>query len=203
MGVPYFVQSPYATFAQGLEACLLCQALAEQSRGRRGTALAWATAAALAKPSLGLVYGLIVVLLIARDAIRGRWPIRRLLGRDGLGPAIATGAVGLAVLAGVYGIEPVVRHRAADGRAGQLPRREFRLLLRRGPRLLAPARNSPAGYYLGTVAGFWIVGSITLLIAGLVALARWGARGDDPDAATTREAWSRRAVRYCTPSSSR
>ena len=61
VGLPFFVPSNQPNFTHGLESALLCQALAEQARGRRATALALATAAVLSKPSLGFVFGLILL----------------------------------------------------------------------------------------------------------------------------------------------
>lgn len=178
VGLPYFVQSPYATFAQGLEACLLCSALAAQAEGRRGAALAWATAAVLAKPNLGFVLGFLLVVLMGRDAIRGRWPVRTLVGPAGFGPAIATAAAGLAVLTTVYGVTPVARTVVPTAGLANYRAAHFGFFFGIGREFWHPAGKRP-GYYLGGAAGFWIVGSLTLIAAGLVAARRLARDGAD------------------------
>src|ERR1700719_1838988 len=57
----YAFQASYVNFAHALEALLLCLALAAQARGSYSSALACATAAVFAKPSMGYVYGLLLV----------------------------------------------------------------------------------------------------------------------------------------------
>ena len=179
VGLPFFVPSSQPNFAHGLESALLCQALAEQSRGRRATALALATAAVFAKPSLGFVYGLIL-LLATLGSLRDRRSVRALLGREGLGPAIATGLILLAVLAAVYGVVPLVR--TVIPTAGMANYRAANFGFFRGVgRLFWNPPGVTAGYYVGTVVGFWIVGSLTLMAAGLAAARRLFAdRGGAP-----------------------
>jgi|SRR5208282_3224327 len=63
--------------AHHLEAALLSVALAEHAYGRRQTALALVTASCLTKPSLGYVYGLLLLIFILADLSR----------RNGLGVA--------------------------------------------------------------------------------------------------------------------
>jgi hypothetical protein len=170
VGLPFFVQSCYPNLAHGLEAGLLCHALAEQARGRNGVALAMATLAVLAKPSLGLAYGFVLVLVIL-FSLRGRWSWRAAVRFDALGPSLVTGLVMVALLAMTYGVESVVRTvlpmaGMATYRAGG-----FGFFFGSGRDFWRPAGAGP-GYYLGTVAGFWLAGSLTLTAVGLVALAR-------------------------------
>ena len=170
VGLPFFVQSCYPNLAHGLEAALLCQALAEQARGRRGVALALATLAVLAKPSLGLAYGLVLLSLIL-ISLRGRWSWRAVFGFDALGPALVAGVVTIAVLASLYGVPSVVRTilpmaGMATYRAGG-----FGFFFGSGRDFWRP-KGVGLCYYLGTVAGFWLAGSLTLAAAALFAIAR-------------------------------
>ena len=187
VGLPFFVPSSQPNFTHGLESGLLCQALAEQARGRRATALALATAAVLAKPSLGFVFGLIL-LVATLAALRGRWSARSILGSEGLGPAIVTGVVLLAVLAAVFGVAPVVRTVIPTAGLANYRAANFGFFFGIGRRFWLPSRAGP-GYYLGTVVGFWLVGSLSLVVAGLVAARRLIAARDRlrPGAATADE----------------
>src|SRR5713101_2853964 len=67
IAIGFAVQSSYPAAAQAVEACLLGLALAEHAAGRRDRALALAGAAVFAKPSMGFVYGILLILLLARD----------------------------------------------------------------------------------------------------------------------------------------
>src|SRR5271167_154340 len=95
----YAFQSTYVNFAHATEAVLLSHALAEQARGSRANALALATAAVFAKPSMGWIYGLLLIVLMVGERNRERPLFRRLLAE--LAPAFAvflllTGAISLA-----------------------------------------------------------------------------------------------------------
>jgi hypothetical protein len=70
VALPFAVQSSYPSIAHLIEAALLCNAIAEHAAGRRSSALVLAAAACFAKPSMGYVYGLILIILIARDLNR-------------------------------------------------------------------------------------------------------------------------------------
>ena len=62
----------YFNIAHGLEAVLICFAVAEQARGARANALALTTAAVFAKPSMGFVYSGLLLTLTIVDFCRGR-----------------------------------------------------------------------------------------------------------------------------------
>ena len=100
-------------------------------------------------------------------SLRGRWSARTLLGAEGLGPAIATGVVLLAVLSAVYGVEPVVRTVIPTAGLANYRASHYGFFFGIGRMFWHPPGAGP-GYYLGTVVGFWIVGTLTLLVAGLV-----------------------------------
>ena len=74
----YALQASYINFAHAIEAVLLTHALAEQTRGSRANALALVSAAVFAKASMGYVYGLLLIVLIARDLSRGGFSGRAL-----------------------------------------------------------------------------------------------------------------------------
>ena len=173
LGAPFFIQSCYPNLAHALEAALLCQALAEQSKGRRGSALAWATLAVFSKPSLGLAYGFVLVVIVAGRIWTGDrigWA-KSLFGRDAFGPAILTAVVGLLLLIGLYGYESVIRTVVPLAGSATYKAGGFGFFFGSGSEFWRPKGVGP-GYYFGTVAGFWIAGSLMLVLGGVVALAR-------------------------------
>ena len=91
----YAFQASYVNFAHATETVLLSHALAQQSCGKRSGALALATAAIFAKPSMGFVYGLLLVILIARDSKLGSSASRHFF--RALAPAVMV-FVGLSAL---------------------------------------------------------------------------------------------------------
>ena len=93
----YAFQATYVNFAHATEAVLLSHALAEQARGSRANALALATAAVFAKPSMGWVYGLLLVILIARDLSGPDFSMRRLVVALAPAGAVFTGLSSLLI----------------------------------------------------------------------------------------------------------
>jgi len=175
--LPFAILPSYQSFIYALEASVLCNALAEHAAGRRPRALALATAACLVKPSMGYVYGFIMLLLIAREASRGdsaastriRW--REMLAA--LAPAAATGAILGALLAAVYGVPSLI---------GTLFPTSGRAIYRffgygsvlSGGRGLWYHPGGGIDFYLLTISGFWIAASVWLLLAGVGAGWRLG-----------------------------
>jgi hypothetical protein len=154
----YSFQATYINFAHAIEAVLLSQALAEQARGSRTKALAFASAAVFAKPSMGYVYGLLLVALIFRDLRRSGFSFRRLLTE--LAPA-AFVFLGLATVVSLtYGpqtflhtvlpIEGVSNYRALN----------FGLMA--AGRGLWDPKGLPWIFYFIDVSGFWIAGTLFL-----------------------------------------
>ena len=86
---------------QVLEPALLINAMAFQARGRRGIALALTTTCLFVKPSMGYLYGLVLLLSIISNERQRWWKT--------LIPAAATGLVIAAILMAVYGMEPLLR----------------------------------------------------------------------------------------------
>lgn len=74
LAIPDVLFPSYSTVVHVLEPALLVHGLVEQARGRRGTALALATAALFVKPSMAYVYGfcLLVAIVAASRGADGR-----------------------------------------------------------------------------------------------------------------------------------
>jgi hypothetical protein len=170
VALPFTILPAYQSFVYALEASLLCNALAEQAAGRRANALALATAACLAKPSMGYLYGLVLVLLILCDGWCGNFAAEsRSVWRwilESFAPAAITGAVLLTILAAVYGIPPLVATVIpASGRAIYRAIGYGSVFF--SGRGLWYGPKGGITFYLLTVAGFWIAASLWLVAAGL------------------------------------
>jgi hypothetical protein len=161
------VALPYAVgvftglnIAHHLEAALLSVALAEQAYGRRSTALALATAACFTKPSLGYVYGLLLLIFIFAD-LRQRNRVSAGEIARSLVPAALTGLLLISILALVYGAGSVV--------ATLYPRTGFAVYRASNFGLFGEGRTffHPPGanwrWYIGNPTGLWLLGSIWLL----------------------------------------
>ncbi len=164
--IPYAIQTNGPNLAHPLEAALLANGLAEQAAGRRGRALAFATAACFAKPSMGYVYGLLLVCLAAREMV----PLGRLRPAaiwSFLLPSLITG-IGLgSLLAASYG--PAVLVRTLLPLSGLHAYQALNFgFLRAGHNFWHPP-GARIGYYAGTVAGLWIVGTLWLFACSAVA----------------------------------
>jgi len=72
LALPFAILPIYPQLAHSMEALLLCNALAEQAADKHSRALALATAASFAKPSLAYAYGLLVLLIIMRKCWQNR-----------------------------------------------------------------------------------------------------------------------------------
>ncbi len=105
--MPVAVQPGYPNLAHALEAAFIANALAEQAADRLPRALALTTAAVFSKPSMGYFYGLLIAILLLHNW--WRQPGARLahLTRTML-PAAIAGLSLSAVLAGMYGISPLL-----------------------------------------------------------------------------------------------
>ncbi len=157
LSMPDVLFSTYNTSVHVFEPALLVHGLAEQARGRRGRALAFATAALFVKPSLGYVYGmvlLICILLAAKGGARGYW-VRS------LGPAAATGIVLAVVVAGAFGVGPLVG--TIIPRAGMAIYRQegFGFFRGTGREFWALPGAGLRDYFRYEV-GFWLIGSAWL-----------------------------------------
>lgn len=105
VAIPDLALVTYIGLVQSLEQALLVNALAEQARGRRGTALALLTACCFVKPSLAAVQGLVVLIAIAVRTRRDDYSasIRT------LAPACVIAVLITGALLTTFGIVPVSR----------------------------------------------------------------------------------------------
>lgn len=171
LAMPDLMLSSMVVLVHALEPALLVHALAFQARGRRGAALALATADLFVKPSMAYLYGLLLLIAIVAER-----PGRARLART-LAPAVATAAV-LAVGLGLwFGFGPLV-HTLSPGAGLEVYRqnhygffhgvgRDFWLLPGATPR-----------DYLRYEVGAWLVGSVVLLLGGVAGLVRLVRRRD-------------------------
>jgi hypothetical protein len=169
LSLPVAIMPIYPHLAQSMEALLLCNALAEQAAGKHSRALALVTAALFAKPSLSYAYGLLLSLIIVRTCWQNRDSFFKQLFSAML-PAIGTALILAITLATVFG--PQSLFRTLIPTQGMLIYR----LLDYGPSNVLVLLHPPGvriGYYLGTVAGFWTLGSVWLIGCGIVATRRY------------------------------
>lgn len=155
-----------------VEASFLTHALAEQARGRRARAVTLVTVAATMKASMAVVYGFILVVLLAIET----WKKRGTGLRDwvrAFGPAAATGLILLVLLSLLYGPE-TVQATLVPARAARIYRENhFGFFGERGRFFWHPP-GARIGYYLGTPAGIWLVGSLVLFAGAIEGLwYRW------------------------------
>jgi hypothetical protein len=177
-GLPYAVQLIYPNFSQAIESALLANALAEQARGRRSFALALTTAACFAKPSLGYVYGLILILLILWALYSDHaLTLRSALAE--LAPAGITAMCIFAIIALAYSVKATALTLLPLAGAANYRAFHYGFFTGMG-RLFWWPNDAGWGYYLTTVAGFWIIGTIWLLMSGAVAAYRlWLVKAND------------------------
>ena len=148
--------------AHALEAALLMTALAEHAAGRLHRSLALVTLAAFVKPSLGYVYGVILIGLILSEA--SRW--KRLL------PAAFIGAALLVALTVRFGWEAVVRTQLPFDAMKAYEKANFGFCFGSGRPFWLPA-NPEFDYYFGGVAAVWLLSSAVLGITALRLLPRF------------------------------
>jgi hypothetical protein len=172
---PFTILPSYQSFIYAFEAAVLCNGLAEQAAGRRASALALATAAALAKPSMGYLYGLVLLLLILLDVLRGRgaaapgFDWRGALGA--IAPAAVIGAILITLLGTMYGAGSMLA-TVFPGSGRAIYRAMGYGSVFGGGRGLLYLPGGGIGFYLFTIAGFWIVASVWLLASGIRAASR-------------------------------
>jgi hypothetical protein len=165
---------PTFTLTYALEAALLSNALAEQAAQRRATALALATTACFVKPSMGYLYGFLLVAMalleawgIRADVSSGSSPStstdwRRFMHT--MTPAAVTVATVMLILAAVYGarVLAITLLPTAGMNAYRFQGMGFFHGAGRDfwyqPHLGLP-------FYVFTVAGFWLAASVWLFAA--------------------------------------
>jgi hypothetical protein len=172
---PFAILPSYPSFIYALEAAVLCNGLAEQAAGRRSSALALATVACLVKPSMGYLYGFLLLFLILRDVQRGGggaaapgFDWRAALGA--IAPAAVTGAILVTLLGTIYGAGSMLA-TVLPGSGRAIYRAMGYGSVFGGGRGLYIS-NRGIEFYLFTIAGFWIVASLWLLVSGIRAALR-------------------------------
>lgn len=158
-------QSSYPNLAHCVEAVILAHALAEHVRGSNRNAFTLATIAVFVKPSMGYVFGVVLLLLIALELDREGGTVRDFIAS--VVPAAIIFAVLSVVLVGVYGarsflftivpIEGVSLYRAVN----------FGLIHGPGRYLWDPGERQPVLYFID-IPGFWIASTVYLVVAAIV-----------------------------------
>ncbi len=169
VAMPFIVLDAFPNFAHGIEASLLSHGLAEQAAGRRRNALMLAAMACFAKPTLGYFYGAILVGLTLCEL----WTNDRLqwfaVSKE-ISLAVLATSILLFVLGGLFGygslfrtLLPITGARAYRAAGYGFFRIGHGFWYHPGAR---------PGYYLGTVVGFWLIGSMWLFVTGVTAVGR-------------------------------
>ncbi len=167
VAMPWAVLSSYINLTHALEAILICHALAEHALGRRQQALALLTTCLFVKPTMGYVYGLLLTLLIIRDAWAGG--VRGFLRN--LAPAIATGVVLVALCGCWFGINPLINSLFPLTGATNYRSMNYGFFRGVGRRFWLPDDVWPT-FYLVTPAGHYLIGTVVLSAAAVAALLR-------------------------------
>jgi hypothetical protein len=158
VAIGYAYQATYINFAHAIEAALISHALAQQACGRRENALAIGCAAVLAKPSMGYVYSLLLLIVIVRDLIARGFSFRRWLIAF-VPAAIVFSSLAL-VLIGVYGARAFMHTTFPT--EGAVSYRALNFGITRAGLDLWDPKGMPWIFYLIHVSGFWVAGTIFL-----------------------------------------
>jgi hypothetical protein len=172
----YSFQASYINFAHAIEAVLLSHALAEQARGSKASALALVSAATFAKPSMGYVWGLVLVVLIVRELIGAEFALRRMI--RALTPA-AIVVVSLALVLSLFYGATTLLHTALPIEGATAYHSMNYGLLGTGQRFWDP-KGLPWTFYLIDVSGFWIASTLFLFASVLFQLLSRSAHAVSP-----------------------
>jgi hypothetical protein len=148
-----------------LDRLLLCVGLLRQAQGKRNQSLAFATAACFAKPAMGYLYGLVLLILIVLELRRQGGPRIPALARS-LMPAVCTGLGFILLLSITFG-----RFALFNSLIPVSGARAYRVLNYGWRGAAWSFFHFPGvriGYYFGTPVTFWVCA--TLYLAGSVAL---------------------------------
>jgi hypothetical protein len=167
VAVAVFVVMPrgFPSPAHALEAALLTHALACHAAGRPGRALTLVTVAVFVKPSLGYVYGLILLALVVSGWPGGQSRWRRLI------PAAATGTFLTAVLAAGFGWQAVLDTQVPLTGMRAYRDAGFGFFNGSGKLFWQPALVE-VGYYVYSVVGVWLASSVVLVACAIRLLPR-------------------------------
>ncbi len=171
--MPFTVRPMLPNLAHALEAALLANALAAQLTSKR-IALALATAVCFTKPTMGYVYGLLVLFLIAVD-LHQRDQLTLVSFARMLVPAFVTGIALISILSAVYGPIPLLHTLSPEQGAAAYRALNFGFFNGIGHRYLYFPGARP-GYYLGDFVALWALAGLWLLGAALAEATRF--RGD-------------------------
>jgi hypothetical protein len=181
---PVAIMPAYPHLAHSIEALLFCNALAEQASGKHSRALALVTAAVFAKPSLAYVFGLLLLLIIALQARPDKGSPSRQFFLLIL-PAAGTASILTIALAIVYGPRALLK-TVMPTKGAFLYR-----LVNYGPSSVARFLHPPGvriNFYLGTITGFWGLGSIWLIVCGaLLVPTLWNRSNSDRSVQAAKE----------------
>ena len=147
-----------------LEQALLINALAFQARGKRGISLALATACLFVKPSMAYLYGLMLIVVIAR-----RTDLR--YGRRVLVPAVITGLVLGCTLAAIFGLVPLFT-TLTPGAGIEVYRQSRHGFFNGVGKEFWFIPGGGLRDYFRYEVGSWMVGTFLLTTGGLLALVR-------------------------------
>jgi hypothetical protein len=160
----------YWNFAHAVEAALLCHAIAAQAGGRTRTALALTTAAVFAKPSMGYFYAALLMVGAALK-MRASGGITLKAVEKLIGPSITVTAVLAVLMIGVYGPVPLW-HTLLPLTGARGYHVQHLGLLTQGRYFLSPP-GARTGYFIGTFAGVWMLGTLWLIAAAAVCATRF------------------------------
>jgi len=167
--MPILVFTQYLTFSHALEAAFIIHALAAQAARNRSQALVWATLAVLAKPAMGLFYGLFLIGFVVLDMYRADE-----LGWGSfvkvLAPASAVAVSGSLILAGVFGIRSLAATILPFSASREYGALHFGFM-HAGESFWWPQQRISLGYYVQSVAGFYVLATLLLLAGALWACA--------------------------------
>lgn len=167
IAMPWAALASYINLAHAVEAALICHALAEHALGRKQRALALLTACIFVKPTMAYVYGLLLVLLLLRDVKSSG--VRGLL--RALAPSTVT-AIVLFMLCGCwFGFRPLVSSLLPLVGAASYRNMHYGFFHGIGRQFWLPDNVRPS-YYLLTPAGQYLVGTLILLGAAVIAFKR-------------------------------
>ena len=169
VGMLFAVPRSYINFAHALEATLICYGLAEQARGNRPGALAFSSAAVLAKPSMGYFYSLLLLILIATE-LRGRAADRLRAWARALAPAAIVFTGLLLLLALDFGIAPLLHTVFPITGAANYRLHHFGFFTGAGRLFWQGDPTQGWLYYLRSPVGFWIFLTLYLIVAAIATL---------------------------------
>ena len=167
LAIPDLLLVTYIGLVQSLEQALLVNALAEQARGRRGTALALLTACCFVKPSLAVVQGFAVVIAIAVNLRRAK----RSAYISTLGPAVFTAVISASLLAATFGYVPLCRTILPQTGMAVYQLAGFGFFRGIGRNFWALPHAGLRDYFRYEL-GFWMLGTAFLMLGALAGVWR-------------------------------